>query len=886
MLPEILAGSYNRYKEDTTAFTTWLSKASIACGYQAPKVLRQDKPDPKMQESKGPAIKLKGRARKEARDAARASKEGSSKSSSTNSPPPVTKYEIATQELLKQADTIAASKKAGTEIPENISRVAQRAINARKRCAAWFQKTGVHDEDGSTARHLHFVGILEKALNTLRPSTLAEPSSPKLKDATSSMEESSQEMANRFGTLDVEDLDESLDVAASDVVITNKKPAKGHSIDVYELEGQCEIDHAFIIFCFFEDLHRLQNALRETWESYKAGTCDLVLASVVTNLAFSLVRRAEEEIITLDPERYSKPRSYESLSLEIFYADSFGKGEDPEARLASNDMLRITPFDDFIYLPTARTLMKFQQLMKLEAGYPQPVPPFRFSYISRPELLELPETKKKEKEDHLLTQILIDSSLNDVIHDDKLAHKTGQKPPVEDEFSNGLERLRNAGEISIWVVFASRIILDIQDLLGKDVGRGYDDLRSAAQDALNVFDFHVEGNELVPGGNGECFHAKDADLPLNIHNYLNYWVVQAPLPSVKALCDQGKTGQHTGIDDLPPEAREQVLREMRARGIDVDNSNVLPEHNATAEKMDLKPIKPAEDPNFLYANNPLYGGTLMFNLALDMEKAGIAFANHHLTIFAMAHLYNVLQKTNLIQGKWPELDGLIQLHIGQLFAGQLPTKPSECHSRLSIRMGTTASAFARNQRTTRNSNRLTGKGMKHQPKFALSESSEILRDYSGHKEPLEKSLHRLEAVIQSRSMEEKKAPKKQLTSLQFLAQVREWLPQVMTDSRTDYIVMTRTCSKLLRRVRRRIHQQLNHLYPPNDTGYSNDHGLLFMVASIIYQAGEDQVAQEHILRERDREQLQLRQHPHLEVAGKVLQEYIDKHGAGQVVDPA
>ena len=171
-----------------------------------------------------------------------------------------------------------------------------------------------------------------------------------------------------------------------------------------------------------------------------------------------------------------------------------------------------------------------------------------------------------EKEDLLLSQILIDSSLNDVIREG-LGDRTGQKPPVEDELSNGLECLRNAREISVWIVFASRIILDIQEILGRDVECGYNDLRSAIQDALKVLDFHVEGDELVPGGNGECWYVKDADLPSRIHNSLKYWVVQTPLPSVKALCDQKELGQNGNIDDLPPETRERDLSEMRARGI-------------------------------------------------------------------------------------------------------------------------------------------------------------------------------------------------------------------------------------------------------------------------------------------------------------------------------
>ena len=140
-----------------------------------------------------------------------------------------------------------------------------------------------------------------------------------------------------------------------------------------------------------------------------------------------------------------------------------------------------------------------------------------------------------------------------------------------------------------------------------------------------------------------------------------------------------------------------------------------------------------------------------------MEKAGINLANHHLSIFAMAHLYNICRQTKTIQGEWPELDRIIQLHIGQLFAGQLPTRPSECHTRLSMRMGITANASARSQRERAFKNislmaRVTGKDMRHQPKLALSESSEILREYSAHKEPIEKSLLRLEA-IQARGTE-------------------------------------------------------------------------------------------------------------------------------------
>ena len=193
-------------------------------------------------------------------------------------------------------------------------------------------------------------------------------------------------------------------------------------------------------------------------------------------------------------------------------------------------------------------------------------------------------------------------------------------------------------------------------------------------------------------------------------------------------------------------------------------------------------------------------------------------------------------------------------------------------------MGTTAGAFARNQRATnRNPRRFAGKGMKHQPKFALSESSEFLRDYSG-KDPMEKFLQRLEATIKDKSTE-KKAAKRLLTPFQLLRRVREWLPQVIADAQTGYIIMARTCNKLLRRVRAKISERQDYLYPLIDEGFLNDHGLLFMVASIVYQAGETQVAQEHSIRERYREQFH-NQHSHLEAAGEILQEFMDNNAVG------
>lgn len=108
-------------------------------------------------------------------------------------------------------------------------------------------------------------------------------------------------------------------------------------------------------------------------------------------------------------------RSYIELAMTIFYADSIDLGEDPEEKLAPNESLRVTPFDNFVYLPTAQVLMKlakFQEVLRV-AKWPPPIPPMRFSNISRPELLQLPGMAELEEADRIPIQTLLDLFLKD-----------------------------------------------------------------------------------------------------------------------------------------------------------------------------------------------------------------------------------------------------------------------------------------------------------------------------------------------------------------------------------------------------------------------------------------------------------------------------------------
>lgn len=842
MLPQILVGSYKRYKEDTNVFTTWLSQSAKACGFNLPSFHPDDgsklrEPTNLHQNPEASSIRLKGKARKEAKKAT--GKANPSQGNPESNPMPIKKHIVNTKDILNQAEIVARSKRPRIQVPAHILQIAQRSIDARERCFEWFQKTKAKDES-STEGHAHFINILKKAVEILEPcrgssSTRASKTAIDAKDHKSRDKVSNSSIENRFQGLEVEDTDDLLDIAASEIAAIPSTPSTKVQLshDVYELESG--FDHTFIIFCLFEDLHCMQEFIKETWQKVKLGEFNANTASILTDVAIYLAHRAEEDIIANTPGLPTDIDSYELLTLHIFYADSFSRGEDPMAKIQSSDSLRITPFDDFIYLSTARTLMRFAILAKHKIGYPQPVLPVRFSYISHPELLELPEVKKWEAEHQFLSQLLMDLSFNENIVK-AMKESRNLEAPMLDHLSKGLAEVSKGGKITVGVVFAARILLDIQEILGDTVAKMYQELRFAALSADKTLDLKCEGNELIPRSSGELWLTKDSSLVMDIYTLINFQILRYPISEMKRrwMIDHADDeNKFCSLQELPLELKGPVLDNLRAKGHDVD-SEVDPIYEENAKKIGIHKIEPAKDNEFIFTHNPVYCGIMSFNLAVHMEEAGITLANHHLTIFAFSHLYNALQQLNLISERWKAMDDIIKLHTGVLFCGQLPTTPKEFHTRFALRMGFSATAFARNPRAPHIFPRLGKPGAR----FAASPTSAIFRHYYDQNEPMEKYLYQLETLFLSTAPGRNPHHRKFLTPLETLTHMSAWLSTNLTDMSIDYITLTRTCNTLLKRVRARLNAQLGTPYADYRGEHSNDPVNVFMVFLMLQEASE------------------------------------------------
>ena len=342
------------------------------------------------------------------------------------------------------------------------------------------------------------------------------------------------------------------------------------------------------------------------WKGFQAGELSLEIAAVATNAAFGLVARAEEKILAIAPNLFNKKRSWDTIAIIIFYADAFEKGICPETRLKSNDTLRITEFDEFIYLSTARILMKFAYLSDAPAEtpipYPAPCMPLRMGYISRPELLETPEMQKKEEEDLILSQLIIDQHLWSTFKD--VSSKAGSftQSPMEDDFSKALGRFLKEGVLSVSLVFASQVFLDIQAALGKEVGTGYKDLRKTTTWIDNVMNLQVSGETWDVGGSGERWHEADMHIPLRVKMTSLHWVLDNPFPKYKKLMlpealDEGD--EFLGINPYSntnpvSETRERHgLAKVQATSKSLEQSGAISER-ATPQKK----TKPPRDPKF------------------------------------------------------------------------------------------------------------------------------------------------------------------------------------------------------------------------------------------------------------------------------------------------
>ncbi|UJO20436.1 uncharacterized protein CLAFUR5_10198 [Fulvia fulva] len=200
----------------------------------------------------------------------------------------------------------------------------------------------------------------------------------------------------------------------------------------------------------------------------------------------------------------------------------------------------------------------------------------RFSYISRPELLDMPGYEAREEDDRVLTQLLLDIMMVDdskgMMGRENLDDR-GSLPDMQDELARCARELWKSGTVSVHTVFASRVALDILSICGKsDQPAFHRDVIEAARFAHSTIGFEVEANGVLSTGDTR-WPQKDSHQLLPLYQLIDMHILKPTYPMLKDMLmnmHEKDPGQHFSgnIDDMPPEIQAAVRQSMIAKGID------------------------------------------------------------------------------------------------------------------------------------------------------------------------------------------------------------------------------------------------------------------------------------------------------------------------------
>ncbi|CAJ2500574.1 Uu.00g034270.m01.CDS01 [Anthostomella pinea] len=745
---------------------TWLGQTAKSCGWkpttQPVESLSEHSQAHQQAQDEGKGPRLKGKARKAAKDAAKTARVPTKPAATSDAP--IFKYTVTTQDLLKQID--------------------KAAIKARRRCALWYERTQGSNQSARDG-HQHFIDMLQRALNVLR-STDGEPeASVSPKNGPNPKATDVDFVRNAFEALEVEDISEDEDDAATQATPPSKSTQVKQTNYVYELESDKTWELAFAVFSFFEDLHRLRTEMKETYRMY-------------TDLYH-------------DPSEYT----YGDLADIMYTAQSITTGEGRSFLSAAT--LELSPFDEFAFFPASRALIVLGRTREAfqKFAWPAPITPMRFNYISRPDLLmNNPRMQRYKEQHHFISQMVLDMHLHDTLKNPSksaaglIGNKLDDtKLPFEDPMYSSLRPVWTEGIVTTKAVFAAQLLWDIHTLRKANPNTdGTKALNRAAIGYQRMFKFitHLDG---ALDTEDVRWLSKDSWLLMDISRRVEIHLKRPPIIDFKRICLKGMvTSDGMPLEALPPEQRKAMEAHARAQGW----TPATKEHEENAKRLGAhKTVKPHESPSFLVDENLLYGGTILLDIASMAEEAGVALANHHLSIFATAHLYNALFRLGLCQTRWPEIKRIMEKHVDAIFANDVPTNIKDMVSRFAYRTGV----------TTTNARRFNAKMPWKFQATPATQAETHSPQSPGH-------------VSSSGGKKSIAAPgqRKHLTPRHALHSLEKYIGTVLPDIEIDYVNLTRRCNKLMNKLRSKISADPGINYPSIQTpGDTNDHGYLVVV---------------------------------------------------------
>ncbi|PQE28413.1 Ank-repeat mbp1 protein [Rutstroemia sp. NJR-2017a BBW] len=465
MLLPFPAISYKRYKDDTSTFVKWLAETAQSCRSEMIGSTSTTEP------AKTGGARLKGKARKLAKQGSSTANNKTSAAKPDNDEIPAAKPEnhvVDTSELLGLAHTISNSKNSSIIVPTEIIRAGIRAVSARKKCTAYFESITNKNDDEKLRRnesHAYFTKLMEDVLIILQPH-FAPSTTPK--DSTEQPSGSLlQDLQNRFARLEVEEPEEQDDEKEVEAPVTNQ-------LTIYELRATDEKaaveEQAFAYFCLFGELEKVRSYLKAVWTDYKLERTGIITAAVVTNTAFQLARRAQDEALSSFPGATDYKQVIPMLNRVTGKDNMDEETENWTFHFAYKKLNNFCAISEPYAVPMVDKT--------LPGGY-NPLD-------NRSQMC----SREKRNEDSVLLMELLPEFC--YVIDDEVEHFAG------DELTQAIKEMNETKKIAIWLAFAATVFLDIHHIMREKVERAFDDFQAIVINTKLAMKSHTEFMHNVP----------------------------------------------------------------------------------------------------------------------------------------------------------------------------------------------------------------------------------------------------------------------------------------------------------------------------------------------------------------------------------------------------
>ncbi|PCD21189.1 hypothetical protein AU210_016615 [Fusarium oxysporum f. sp. radicis-cucumerinum] len=490
---------YQQYKRDTDIVASWLASTAKKHGYTT-SLAAPPTAGAAANKSAAPSSgRLKGKARKEAKQQQKqhVAPSGIDEKDAPD-PPPKLKYVLAIRDFVPLAEfiarelttTTAIEANNGAGIPLFFRTALERAIRVRKMFSMHLSETNKHLSVRANTAHAYFVSVLEKVryvLFKVEGGSGVAFNMASEKDATNAIHDNSVVEAKTrdfslFQVLQVYEPSENFS-DSPDVVL----PARSSPIDLeYTVENdESETECIFAFITLLEDFIKLRQEVSNLWNEYRSGTIDLAAAAIGANLAIELARSIEEEMAPL----LKKHGGALALLPKYFGAVSQSLGLDPFQKERFSDDMNFACYDiGATFLYNAASLLEAIRTAAPHSARQMPCYTGKFGwYDAQRAHLETMDNRQRWAQDK--------AALLEVVPDITLLFEL-EGIPVLDELARGVKYMFEAQEIPVWLCFAVQNYLDTLRFFGPNITKvlaefhRFNEITADLLDRANLADYH------------------------------------------------------------------------------------------------------------------------------------------------------------------------------------------------------------------------------------------------------------------------------------------------------------------------------------------------------------------------------------------------------------